>query len=122
MDMELRGDPWRQKKKARAEKEEPAAGQPAMPPKHRVLITDEARREYDALSANVQGLVDEILQRLGSWPEVSGTRSLFGKGYAPGKFRMKTWDWRVEFQVDDKAGTITVQRIGHRDTFYDEYH
>lgn len=34
---------------------------------------------------------------------------------------MKTWDWRIEFQVDDDARTITVLRIGHRDKFYDEY-
>jgi mRNA-degrading endonuclease RelE of RelBE toxin-antitoxin system len=88
----------------------------------RVLIMPEAEKSYDKLPRNVKKSMDEIMIRLRSWPEVSGVRSLFGKGYAPNKFRMKTWDWRIEFLVNAKEWTITVTRIGHRNDFYDEYH
>lgn len=82
----------------------------------------EARDGYDELPANVKVSMDEIMRRLETWPEVSGVRPLFGKGYQAGKFRMKTWDWRIEFQVVPEKREIHVLRIGHRDTFYDEYH
>lgn len=64
----------------------------------------------------------EIFGRLTAWPQVSGAIPLFGKGFAPNKFRMKTWDWRVEFLVNPAVREITIVRIGHRDSFYDVYH
>lgn len=85
-------------------------------------MTEEAQVGYDEAPNNVKGAMDEIMERLASWPEVSGVRPLFGKGYMPGKFRMKTWDWRIEFYVNEREHSITILRIGHRDTFYDEYH
>lgn len=102
----------------------------AVPPFHqapksdffRVVVTEDAQKSYDKLPGNVKVSMDEIMDRLRAWPEVSGVRALFGKGYAPNKFRMKTWDWRIEFLVNVKEHTITVTRIGHRETFYDEYH
>lgn len=87
-----------------------------------VSISPEAQKDYEELPGNVKEAMDQIMGRLRAWPEVSGVRSLFGKGYAANKFRMKTWDWRVEFLVDQASRTITVIRVGHRDTFYDEYH
>jgi mRNA-degrading endonuclease RelE of RelBE toxin-antitoxin system len=82
----------------------------------------EAQKAIQELPGNVRQAMWQILERLIAWPEVSGVRSLFGKGYAANKFRMKTWDWRIEFLVDMPNRTITVTRIGHRDSFYDEYH
>ncbi len=117
----MSGDRHHPPKKKKA-KEEPAAPAPQAPRRGlmRVVLTEDASNAYRELPGNVKESVDEIIRRLEGWPEVSGVRSLWGAGH--GKYRMKTWDWRVEFIVDDKARQVTVLRIGHRSTFYDEYH
>lgn len=118
----LQGDPRRPPKKKK--EREPERGTPLSAPTgpFKVLITDDAQREFDGLPRDAQEGITEIMDRLRAWPEVSGVRSLFGKGYAPNKFRIKFWDWRVEFVVNPATREITVTRMGRRDTFYDEYH
>lgn len=120
---QLSGDPFRPPKK---KKERAPAAAPEKQPEARgpfkIIMTPEAQKGYDGLPGNMKLSMDEIVRRLESWPEVSGVKSFFGKGYAPNKFRMKTWDWRIEFEVDMARREIRVLRIGHRDTFYDEYH
>lgn len=121
--IDLSGD-RRQPPKKKAERPQevprPPEGRQAGP--FTISMTREARDGFQELPGNVKAAMDQILERLTAWPEVSGVRSLFGKGYAANKFRMKTWDWRIEFLVDLPNRTITVTRVGHRDTFYDEYH
>lgn len=118
----LEGDPFRPPKKKKAREPERSIA-PKIPSGHpKVIITDVAQRQYDELSANVRLLIDELIARLKDWPHVSGIRMIFGPGYAPGKFRMKTWDWRLEGLYNRPANEIKVLRIGHRDDFYDEYH
>jgi mRNA-degrading endonuclease RelE of RelBE toxin-antitoxin system len=58
----------------------------------------------------------KILHRLASWPEVSGAKPL--RGNLTGRFRMRTGDYRIQFFIDQ--GRIVVERIGHRDGFYEE--
>lgn len=119
----MSGDPrYPPKKKKEKEKESEKAPEAKKAGPFTVNMTSDAKQAYEDLPGNVKTSVDEVVDRLRAWPEVSGVRSLWGKGYAANKFRMKTWDWRLEFIVDPKANTITVVRIGHRDTFYDEYH
>lgn len=120
---DLSGDRFRPPKKRQQKAQEPVSR--AEKPKDvpfLVIVTEEAKKAFQDLPRNVQDAMHQIMDRLMAWPEVSGVRSLFGKGYAANKFRMKTWDWRIEFLVDMPARTITVTRIGHRDSFYDEYH
>jgi mRNA-degrading endonuclease RelE of RelBE toxin-antitoxin system len=118
----LEGDPRRppKKKKERQPEPNPAAAAPTGP--FTIFLTEDSEKAFNELPANVKEAMNEIIERLKSWPEVSGVKPLFGKGYAPNKFRMKTWDWRMEFLVNPATREITVARIGHRDTFYDEYH
>ena len=122
----LSGDRRRPPKK-KAERPNDAQEAPKAPERPQegpfsVIMTREAIDGFRDLPGNVKRAMEQILERLRAWPEVSGVRSLFGKGYAANKFRMKTWDWRIEFLVDEQNRTITVTRVGHRDTFYDEYH
>lgn len=119
----LQGDPWKSPKKKKERREEPAQPSgPAPSGPFRILIRPEAQEELDTLPSNVQESITEIFERLKAWPSVSGVIPLFGKGYAPNKFRAKTWDWRVEFLVNPALREITIVRIGHRDSFYDVYH
>ena len=50
------------------------------------------------------------------WPNVAGAKPL--RGRLKGQFRIRTGDYRVQFKpVGD---VVTVNRIGHRDGFYDD--
>ena len=58
----------------------------------------------------------KVLERLTKWPVVSGVKPLSGK--LAGKYRVRTGDYRLQFHL---AGTtVVVERIGHRDGFYEE--
>jgi mRNA-degrading endonuclease RelE of RelBE toxin-antitoxin system len=57
-----------------------------------------------------------LLVRLEHWPQVSGARPLVGE--LAGHYRLRTGDYRVQFHVS--GDDVTVEKIGHRDGFYDE--
>lgn len=80
-----------------------------------VRLTREAARDLDDLPPTVHARVLKLLERLAGWPAVSGAKAL--RGALSGRFRLRTGDYRVQFRVE--AGDIVVERIGHRDGFYD---
>ena len=81
-----------------------------------VSLTPQARDELDALSNPIHGRILKLLVRLEKWPDVSGAKPLAGE--LAGHFRLRTGDYRVQFHVVGDA--VTVEKIGHRDGFYDE--
>jgi mRNA-degrading endonuclease RelE of RelBE toxin-antitoxin system len=56
-----------------------------------------------------------LFERLQAWPAVSGARAL--RGDLAGRFRLRTGDCRVQFRVEGEK--VRVERIGHRDRFYE---
>ena len=80
-----------------------------------VTLTPEAAAELDALTQPIHGRVLRILERLVHWPDVSGAKSL--RGSLAGHFRVRTGDYRLQFRVE--GSSVIVERIGHRDGFYD---
>lgn len=93
-----------------------------------VVVLPEALAQLDELPDTIVGRVTRILERLESWPEVSGAKPL--RGELAGHYRIRTGDYRVQFHFErgtppqgDKAGepdTVTIEKIGHRDGVYDE--
>jgi mRNA interferase RelE/StbE len=81
-----------------------------------VELTPGAAAELDGLPRTIHMRVLLILQRLRNWPNVSGAKPLRGK--LAGHWRVRTGDYRVQFSL--RADTIVVERIGHRDGFYEE--
>ena len=81
-----------------------------------VLVTTEALQQYSGLPRTFQVRVLKLVERLEKWPQVSGAKPLSGK--LAGKYRLRTSDYRVQFRVERNA--IIVERMGHRDGFYDE--
>jgi mRNA-degrading endonuclease RelE of RelBE toxin-antitoxin system len=81
-----------------------------------VVLTPKAAMELDQLTNPIHNRVLKILERLENWPNVSGAKPL--KGALAGHFRIRTGDYRVQFWPHDD--TVTVERIGHRDGFYDD--
>lgn len=118
---ELAGDRWQMKKKKERQQEPPQEqSSPKIPEKFRVAISPEAEKGLSELPKNIQKAMRDKIEQLESYPEVSGIKRMWGEAF--GKERMKFWDWRMEFSVDQNARTITIEKIGHRDTIYGEYH
>jgi mRNA-degrading endonuclease RelE of RelBE toxin-antitoxin system len=81
-----------------------------------VLLSPAAAREMEALPEVIQVRVQAILERLRLWPQVGGAKPLSGK--LARRFRIRTGDYRVQFRL--RAGNVIVERIGHRDGFYED--
>lgn len=56
-----------------------------------------------------------VQDRLTEWPDVSGAKRLSGE--LAGHWRIRTGDYRVQFRIEGES--IVVERIGHRDGFYE---
>jgi len=82
----------------------------------RVSLTPSAAREYEGLPRAIRGRVLAIFERLARWPEVSGAKPL--RGDLAGLYRVRTGDYRVRFRVEGER--VLVERIGHRDRFYED--
>ena len=78
-------------------------------------MTESAAQDLEALPVPIHARLLRILERLARWPDVSGARALSGK--LAGRWRMRTGDYRIQFHVEGQR--IIVERIGHRDRFYD---
>ena len=56
------------------------------------------------------------MARREQWPDTSGAKPL--RGNLAGHYRMRTGDYRLQFMVKDDV--VIVDRIGHRDGFYED--
>ena len=80
-----------------------------------VELTPEAAQQLEMLSEPIHGRIVRLLVRLERWPDVSGAKALTGE--LAGRFRLRTGDYRLQFAV--AGDTVTVEKIGHRDGFYE---
>jgi mRNA-degrading endonuclease RelE of RelBE toxin-antitoxin system len=105
-----------------------------------VTLTSEARAQLGEVPRLIALRMEKLLTRLSQWPNVSGFKHL--RGELAGKWRLRTGDFRLQFQVHEKKKTIkekqtvkgkevivereitdyavVVEKIGHRDGFYQE--
>src|SRR3979411_1797853 len=105
-----------------------------------VVLEDEAREHLSELPRLMALRVEKLLIRLRQWPNVSGAKHL--RGDLAGKCRLRTGDYRLQFHIHEKKKTIkvkqtvkrkevlaerempddtvVVEKIGHRDGFYEE--
>jgi mRNA-degrading endonuclease RelE of RelBE toxin-antitoxin system len=81
-----------------------------------VALSSEARDQFDELPKKIKTRVLKKLEALRKWPEVSGVKALSGE--LAGCCRVRTGDYRIRFQV--VADKIIVDKIGHRDKFYED--
>ena len=81
-----------------------------------VLLSPEAARQLGELPLTMRLRVLRVFERLADWPQTSGARQL--RGDLAGAYRIRTGDYRVQFRV--RGDKVVVERIGHRDGFYDE--
>ncbi len=81
-----------------------------------VRITPEALDDLDRLPEVIHRRVLHLMERLQKWPAVSGAKPLSGD--LAGQFRLRTGDYRVRFRVS--GDSVIVEKIGHRDRFYED--
>ena len=81
----------------------------------KVVLTPAAAESLEDLPPVIHTRVLLLLERLASWPVVSGAKPL--RGPLAGRYRIRTGDYRVQFRVEGKA--VFVEKIGHRDRFYE---
>ena len=82
-----------------------------------VLITAEARAQFNALPRPIQARLASVFERLKDWPHVSGAKPL--RRNLAGNWRIRTGDYRVVFSPSADDQTVTVWKIGYRGNVYD---
>ena len=98
-------------------------------------LTDEIRQQILNLNnVVISARVYKLIDRLKQWPNVSGVKALSGN--LAGRYRLRTGDYRIQFRVEDQRVTdkqkrkkaaneviqvrVIVEKVGHRDGFYEE--
>ena len=81
-----------------------------------VTYEREAVEQLAGLPNVVLARLANIARRLENWPDVSGAKPL--RGDLAGHYRIRTGDYRVQFRV--VGNEVLIERIGHRDGFYED--
>jgi mRNA-degrading endonuclease RelE of RelBE toxin-antitoxin system len=86
----------------------------------KVVVQPKAQEEFIELPLPIQVRMEKVFSRLELWPAVSGVKALSGN--FAGWYRIRTGDYRILFRVVrvGSADTVVVERIGHRDRFYED--
>ena len=74
-----------------------------------------AGRAFDRLPTQIQARVGRAIDGLAADPRPSGTRSVVS---GAGELRLRVGDYRVIYEVDDRAQTVLVVKIAHRGDAY----
>ena len=82
----------------------------------RVLVTPEAQEDIRKLPTGMKPRVAAVIDRLASFPNVSGIKWL--RGPLIGQARVRCGDWRVI--VRPVAPDVLVIRVRHRSQVYEE--
>jgi len=106
-----------------------------------VVLTEEARKGIEGVkNVVITARMYRLVERLKDWPNVSGVKPLTGS--LAGKYRLRTGDYRLQFHVETKRvkvegrkfvkgkpvqvveevqrHRVVIEKVGHRDGFYDE--
>jgi mRNA interferase RelE/StbE len=81
-----------------------------------VILTADARHDFDTLRPPIRGRVAAVIERLADWPAVSGAKPL--RGEMAGYYRVRTGDYRLVFHV--RLDVVIVTRISLRRDVYED--
>jgi len=83
---------------------------------YRVALAASAEKELHGLPAKLVARIMGRMERLASDPPPPGCKKLVG---GDNEWRIRIGDWRVVYEIDDRAKTVEVTRIAHRREAYD---
>ncbi|MFG1690593.1 type II toxin-antitoxin system RelE/ParE family toxin [Gemmatimonadota bacterium] len=81
---------------------------------YELLIKPSAVKELEALPKKDRRRIVARIQDMGEEPRPPGCEKLTGHD----RYRLRQGNYRVLFEVDDEAHTVTVVKIGHRSDVY----
>jgi len=81
-----------------------------------VVITSRAERELKRLDRNTKNRIVSSTVSLSDNPRPHGCLKVKTRD---GLWRIRVGDWRIGYEIDDEARTVTVITIGHRSEFYE---
>ena len=81
----------------------------------KVITTGAALKQLESLPPEIVARVAKLYERLEKWPQVSGAKPLTGS--LAGRWRLRTGDYRLQFRIE--GVTVIVEKVGHRDQFYE---
>ncbi|MEK6609992.1 MAG: type II toxin-antitoxin system RelE/ParE family toxin [Gemmatimonadota bacterium] len=82
---------------------------------YRIAFTRRAEREFGSLPERERVRLGRRIDALATTPRPSGMKTLGG---AEDLYRLRSGDYRVIYQIEDRVITIAVVRVGHRRDIY----
>jgi mRNA interferase RelE/StbE len=82
----------------------------------RLVISGGAERDLRRLSREVAARVSAVIDELSRNARPHGCLLL--RDYEPPTWRVRVGDWRVLYEINDKAGVVTVTGVRHRGKAY----
>ena len=82
---------------------------------YRVFLERAAEKDLKQLSAQLHDRVIAAIQKLARNPRPAGCRKLTG---ADRDWRIRIGEYRIVYEIDDKAQIILVNRVRHRREAY----
>ena len=83
---------------------------------YRVSLTASAERELHALPSQTVARIWPRIERLASAPRPPGCKKLKG---GDKEWRIRVGDYRIVYEIDDKAKSVDITRIARRREAYD---
>jgi mRNA interferase RelE/StbE len=82
---------------------------------YQVEITPAAQRTIKKLSKNVQRKIIETIEKLANEPRPVGVVKLSA---TENLYRVRTGDYRIIYEIQDKILLIVITKVGHRRDVY----
>lgn len=83
---------------------------------YRVALTASAAKELEQLPAKILSRAIVRVEQLAEVPRPPGCKKLKG---GDKQWRIRIGDYRVVYEIDDRAKTVDVTRVAHRREVYE---
>jgi mRNA interferase RelE/StbE len=87
-----------------------------MPEPYVVSLSLRAQRETRRLDRQILARIAKAIDSLAANPRPPGCLKV---KTADALWRIRVGDWRIGYEIDDLARTVTIITVGHRREFYD---
>ncbi len=82
---------------------------------HEVLLEHGAEKDLNRLAPDVFRRVVDAIRGLKNSTRPSGSKKLAG---SPGGWRIRVGDYRIIYEIDDRAKCVRILRVRHRREVY----
>jgi mRNA interferase RelE/StbE len=83
---------------------------------YQIVIQSAAQRQLKKLTPEVQKALIAVIENLAIDPRPAGCKKLKGRG---DEYRVRWGNYRIIYQVEDRALIIRVIKVGHRRDIYE---